>query len=688
MANYLGPDVYVEEMDNGNHVIEGVSTNVTGFVGMTAMGPSRGLPQLVTSLAEFNRLYGGDFDFGPAFSGYDGLPYAVQGFFSNLGSRLYIARVIPEDASVATGQTQGGMVTRLSSDTPPPTTTAYTFTPVSARGIQSGTRILLRMVKNGVATDSKTLTVATVDPVTGLVATDNPDSAATIYESKYTTVFTDNNLIDANGNIVAETDPVTTRPASLNSFAISSANEGSWGLKVQITAVHESAARSPLDAFLNGAAGDNQISVKSAAGFYANAWVEIDRGKTKQYRKCLGVAGTAITLDGPAMAAEDVAPDGGATTYFSTCEFGLTVSYGALVEVFAGLTLENVPGRYYADAIREGSKLITVDAAGPVTDTHPFFFPSGTDGAQVALTSGGSDGSAPTDGIFIGSDGGPGNRTGIQALSEIEDISIVAVPGITSASVQAALIAHCETLRYRFAILDAAPKSGNLPPDLNDVQKQRDQFDTKYAAIYYPRVRIYDPVKGRQAIAGPSGHIAGIYARVDDQHGVSKAPANEAIAGITDYETPVSEAEQKMVKDINVLRDFRSSGGGLRVFGARVMTSDSDWKYINVRRLLIYLERSIETGTQWVVFEPNDARLWAKVRQSISAFLTRSWRDGALMGTKVEEAFFVKCDSTTMSQDDIDNGRLICIVGVAPARPAEFVIFRIGQWTAGPGTGK
>jgi len=155
------------------------------------------------------------------------------------------------------------------------------------------------------------------------------------------------------------------------------------------------------------------------------------------------------------------------------------------------------------------------------------------------------------------------------------------------------------------------------------------------------------------------------------------------IAGITDYEAVVSKSDQDIAKNINVLRDFRNNGRGLRVFGARALTSDSEWKYVNVRRLLIFLERSIQVGTEWAVFEPNDSRLWAKVRQSISEFLTRCWRDGALMGTKVQEAFFVKCDSSTMTQEDIDKGRLICIVGVAPVRPAEFVIIRIGQWTGG-----
>jgi phage tail sheath protein FI len=686
MPQYLAPDVYVEEIDSGNHPIEGVSTSITGFVGMAAMGPSSGLPQLVTSFSQFQSLYGSYFDFGPTFLGFNALPYAVEGFFNNLGSLLYIARILPAGATVATGQSQGGLVTRLYSDTPPPTATQYQFKTLTARGIQQGTLIDLRMIKNGIVTDSGTLTVASVDPVAGTITTNNPGAATTIYEAKYTTVFTDNNGIDANGNLVSAGSPQTTRPATLNSFVISAANEGSWGLSIQIAATQESAAKSILDTFVSGAAGNNQIALASAAGFYVNAWVEVNLGNTKFYRKVLAIAGVVITLDGPALAAADVAPQTAAPTYFSTCEFRLNVSYGRQVEQYPGLTLENVPGRYYFDVINNGSALITVPA--PATATHPFFFPSGIDGAQVPLTTGGSDGSAaPTDGAFIGQDLGPGNRTGIQALTDIEDISIVAVPGVTSQNVQNALITHCETLQYRFAILDPAPKAGNQPPDLNDIQSQRNQYDTEYAAIYYPRVQVYDPSKSLQVVSPPSGHMAGIYARVDDQRGVYKAPANEVIAGITGYETLVNKGDQEILNpdpvNINVLRDFRNSGNGLRVYGARVITSDSNWKYINIRRLFIFIERSIEIGTQWAVFEPNDSRLWAKVTQSISQFLTRVWRDGALMGQTADQAFFVKCDATTMTQDDLENGRLIAIVGVAPVYPAEFVIIRIGQWDGG-----
>jgi phage tail sheath protein FI len=177
----------------------------------------------------------------------------------------------------------------------------------------------------------------------------------------------------------------------------------------------------------------------------------------------------------------------------------------------------------------------------------------------------------------------------------------------------------------------------------------------------------------------------GIYARTDVERGVHKAPANVVVRGVRDLQRKLNKAEHDVLNpsptNVCVLRDFREEGRGLRVWGARCITSDTDWKYVNVRRLFIFLEQSLDEGTQWVVFEPNDAPLWARVRQSIAAFLTRVWRDGALQGATPEEAFFVKCDRTTMTQDDIDNGRLIVLVGVAPVKPAEFVIIRIFQAT-------
>src|ERR1700757_2079050 len=232
-----------------------------------------------------------------------------------------------------------------------------------------------------------------------------------------------------------------------------------------------------------------------------------------------------------------------------------------------------------------------------------------------------------------------------------------------------------------------APHAGGTAPTLDDIQTQRKLYDTKYAAIYYPRISVYDEVSNSDILVPPSGHMAGIYARVDNTRGVWKAPANEVIGGIDSIEVKISKGDQDILNpepnNICCLRDFRAQGRGLRVYGARCITSLTEWKYINVRRLFIFLEASLDLGTQWAVFEPNDEILWNRLIQSVSAFLTTVWREGGLMGSKPEEAFFVKCGYDTMTQDDIDNGRLILLIGVAPVFPAEFVIIRIGQWAGG-----
>jgi len=316
--------------------------------------------------------------------------------------------------------------------------------------------------------------------------------------------------------------------------------------------------------------------------------------------------------------------------------------------------------------------------------------PSGrTRPARHALMRG--DDSIPLldDTVYIGADAvDPEARTGLQTLKNVEEISIVAIPGRTSVTLQGALISHCEEMRFRFAVLDA-----QRPPQdaIADVRAQRQNFDTKYAALYHPWLLVPQPfptVPGPTPAypIPPSGHTLGIYARTDIERGVHKAPANEVVRGILGLQRTLSKGEHDILNpypvNINVIRDFRPNNRGIRAWGGRVITSDSDWKYVNVRRLLIFIEHSLERGLQWVVFEPNAEPLWARVRRTISNFLTTVWRNGGLEGTKVEEAYFVKCDRTTMTQTDIDNGQLIVQVGVAPVKPAEFVIVRIGLWTA------
>ena len=296
----------------------------------------------------------------------------------------------------------------------------------------------------------------------------------------------------------------------------------------------------------------------------------------------------------------------------------------------------------------------------------------------------GSDGRVAEPATFVGSGTGHG-ATGLAALAEIEDVAIVAAPGGAALTdpadrqaVNDALIGHCELLRYRFAIL-----AGAAAADKAAIREARAKHDSKYAAIYFPWLVASAPGGARETmLLSPEGAMAGIYARSDIERGVHKAPANEVVRGVLRFSRNVPKGDQDVLnpEGINCLRYFE--GRGYRVWGARTISSDPEWTYVNVRRLFIYLEHSIDRGTQWAVFEPNNEELWLKIRLTIEGFLYDVWRSGALLGARPEDAFFVRCDRTTMSQSDLDNGRLICLIGVAPTKPAEFVIFRIGQWTA------
>jgi phage tail sheath protein FI len=325
-----------------------------------------------------------------------------------------------------------------------------------------------------------------------------------------------------------------------------------------------------------------------------------------------------------------------------------------------------------------------IDVAQALFGDAPF---SGTPQNGIVrelLLTGGSDGDQPGSSAYAGQvDAATQQKSGLLALEDVEDASMVAAPGYSAGyasdaaraeAIQAQLIGHAERMRYRIAILDAPDGAG-----VGDVRAFRSKVDSKYAALYYPWVVVVDPTTGQERSLPPSGFMAGIYARNDAERGVHKAPANEVVRLAIRFEFPINAAQQDALnpEGINCLRFFE--GRGHRVWGARVVTSDGEWKYVNLRRYFAYLERSIDLGTQVFVFEPNGDKLWGNVRRTVEDFLYNEWKSGRLMGLKAEEAYFVKCDRSTMTQNDIDNGRLICLVGVAPLRPAEFVIFRIGQ---------
>ncbi|QDV49890.1 phage tail sheath family protein [Gimesia fumaroli] len=274
-----------------------------------------------------------------------------------------------------------------------------------------------------------------------------------------------------------------------------------------------------------------------------------------------------------------------------------------------------------------------------------------------------------------------GERRIDQGLSALEldpyrDVALVYAPQVDP-DTSKAIISHCEKMKFRFAVVDA-PKGQNSASDLNP---RNSVTDTTYAAFYYPWLVTSDPQTGVRKLTPPGGHVLGVYARSDTERGVFKAPANEIVRGAFSVEFDINDELQDVLnpKGVNVIRSL--PGRGIRVWGARTLSSNALWKYVSVRRLFIFLERSIYENTQWVVFEPNDQTLWSRVTDTIRLFLRTQWRLGALFGATEEEAFFITCDETTMSQDDILNGRLICEIGIAPVRPAEFVIFRIFQHT-------
>jgi phage tail sheath protein FI len=285
-------------------------------------------------------------------------------------------------------------------------------------------------------------------------------------------------------------------------------------------------------------------------------------------------------------------------------------------------------------------------------------------------------------------------RNGINGLAVADDVTMVIVPDLITAatkddgsvdlnlwkSVQTALISHCEQNGNRMALLDAPP--GMTPQQVRDWRSETAMYDSAFAALYYPWIKVDNPIGmngNSEVFVPPSGHIAGVWARTDESRGVWKAPANDTIRGVLDVERAVTQNEQSLLNPIgiNCIRPFGTRG--IRIWGARTLASDSDWRYINVRRLFNMVEATIHDGTQWAVFEPNDMALWEGVKRTLTAFLRGLWSAGALFGATADEAFYVKCDAETNPPESIDEGKLVVEVGIAPVKPAEFVVFRISQ---------
>jgi phage tail sheath protein FI len=446
---------------------------------------------------------------------------------------------------------------------------------------------------------------------------------------------------------------------------------GAWGNEIRVRVQNATALKTTMAAAAS--AGDASIQLVTTNGIHAGTLLQLAGNR---YASVTRVEGNRVFLEGGVPTGADIA----ATAPVTTLEFKLTIAWFGLEEAFDQLSPDPRHPRYFVRQVNSSSAIAHLDdlrGAGTAPTAADLPLPGDW------YPGGGSDGLAGVGpGTFAGQDSDDADRrSGLFALLNAGDVSIVAVPGQTDPIVQSALIAHCESARYRFGVLDSL---GGPTATLDAVQVQRSLFDSKYAALYYPWIQIFDTKENELVFAPPSGSVAGLYARTDTEVGVHKAPANAVLRQVTDLQFTIGKGQQDILnpRGINAIRAF--PGRGIRVWGARTISSDSLWRYVNVRRLFNFLERSIDEGTQYAVFEPNDLPLWNRLKGSVGAFLRTVWRSGALQGAREEEAFFVKCGlGETMIQADIDAGRIIVLIGVAPVKPAEFVIFRIGQKPGG-----
>jgi uncharacterized protein len=352
-------------------------------------------------------------------------------------------------------------------------------------------------------------------------------------------------------------------------------------------------------------------------------------------------------------------------------------------EEFEGLTLKK--GRSnLATKVNAQSKLIKIEETGaslPEAQRAP------APGTYALSTP-----SVSVDKVKAGDfEGDVARRKGMGGLAAVDEVTMVCMPDIMSLAdngddtqvrdLQGKMLAHCELAGDRMAILDAPPNL--LPQEILEWRMNTAGYDSKFATLYYPWLEVMNPLTNQPMLVPPSGHVAGVWCRVDGTRGVHKAPANEVVMGVNGLGFQVTQAEQGGLNKvgINCIRSF--PGRGIRIWGARTLSSDPEWRYINVRRLFNYIAESIMEGTQWSVFEPNDQRLWMQLRIAASNFLNRTWREGALFGATPDQAFFVKCDEETNPPEVIEAGQVICEIGIAPVKPAEFVVFRLSQYSAG-----
>jgi len=467
--------------------------------------------------------------------------------------------------------------------------------------------------------------------------------------------------------------PATKKQGFITATAV---NPGKWGNRIIVSFTQTTKRKIQL----MGKISDTTYRAKNAEGIREGDIVVFE----KEYNTVTSVFDREITFANP-FKADVVDAELLPKKVLYLVETDMTIKYQDQVENYPGINFNEGSADYVVDRA-ERSEIATITVGALPKSVNPIaeLFEKDTTGVSFNLE-GGSDGSISkvNAGTFIGIDKGPGQRTGIQSFLENSTVSMMAIPGVTTPEVQVALVAHCENLGSRFAVLDM-PEKLSKPKDLIEF---RSLIDSTYAAMYHPWVQVFDRSANKSSYIPPSGSVLGVYSRTDINRGVHKAPANETVA-CTGLSINYTKAEQDILnpEGVNLIRAL--PGQGIRIWGARTASSSSSFRYINVRRLFIFVEESIKASTNWVVFEPNDSMLWSRVSITVASFLDNLWRAGMLAGDSASEAYFVEIGTNTMSRDDIENGRLICNIGIAPTKPAEFVIFRISQFTAEAGGGE
>jgi len=660
MPQYLAPGVYLEEVSYRSNVIEGAGTTTTGFVGPTRYGPLYEQPDILTSLSDYEQVYGDgqQLEFGTeTFDNY--MWHAARAFFIEGGATLYVKRIYSGDPDA--GSASGTIGDDI---------------PVSARypGAYGDMQVSFTLAAGpNVAAKQK-------DPVSGVQV----PVARGLNEFDVVLVGRDLGTSSPLSPPAGAIFPIGT-PPSLGSPP----------------------AEQSFVAPRYDSSGDTVTYVE-----FTFAWANLvlDPSSGNQVWQFDAPGGVVIPLSSLNPASALDAP--GDTVQIVTLTLSATPpTSAALPQVWSGLPLDDrhtldgaldSVGAIFAPVLAPGTAAppLVVDVSGHATGLRLLYAlgaaidlvglsdPSTPAGALTApgVLQGGNDGSLPDDADYEGEVRPDDTKTGLVSFEDLTDISIVAAPGSTATytsntdqvhAITNALITHAEYMKYRIAVIDAGKDQ-----TISQVRAMRGQFDSSWAAFYYPWVTILDPITNQPNNLPPSGFVAGIYARNDFNRAVYKAPANEVVNLAIRFERPINKAQQEILnpEGINCFRFFE--GRGYRLWGARLMSSDPLWLYVNLRRYFAFVEQSIDQSTQWAVFEPNGPVLWGNIQSTVNDFLFEQWQEGALLGDKATDAYFVRCDRSTMTQYDIDTGRMVCLIGIAVVRPAEFVIFRIGQWTA------